>query len=200
MLHWRYVLTAKSCIQGSIDNYRVRFGDWDLLTNYNEYEPYKNFNTRICRSFPVSYDSGASSYSYGGPDAELLLLITDFPENAASKYPQVSSICLPQYYQSYYSPPSYSPPSYSPPVYSPPSYSPPSYSPPSYSPPAYSPPSYSPPVYSPPAYSPPSYSPPAYSPPSYSYLSECYVVGWYASPTTQLKNVSFLHSTFISSE
>ncbi|ODM94495.1 hypothetical protein Ocin01_12178 [Orchesella cincta] len=176
MVHWRYVLTSSSCIYGSTDKYRVRFGDWDLLTNYNEYEPYKNFNTRICNSWPVSYDSSSGSYSYGGSYSELVLLEVDFPEHVSDKYPHVSHICLPTYYQSYYTPqytPTYNPQPYSPPT---PSYG---YTPP-YSPPAAS---YG---YNPPA---PTYTP-TYNPaPTYDYYpSECYVVGWYASPSTQLEN------------
>jgi hypothetical protein len=164
----RYVLTAKSCIYGSTDKYRVRIDDWDILTNYNEYEAYKNTELRICNSFPVSYDSGSNSYSYGPADSKLLILEIDESRKMNDRYPAYRHICLPTYYPSYA----------------------PSYAPPAYSPPAYSPPSYPAQAYSPPAYSPPAYSPPSYAPSYTPTYSECWVTGWYGSDATALKNVS----------
>jgi hypothetical protein len=185
-----FVLTAASCINGPLDKYRVRLGDWDILNDYNEYEAYKNFEARICKKFPVKSESYSSSYSpppsygYQQEYSDLILLEVDNEFNY-DKYPQVAPICLPTY-PTYYAPPAYTPP-YNPPAYTPPytpPYSPAPYTPP-YSPPAY-PSSYPAQPYVAPSYTPSYPTPSYYQPPTY--YSECWVVGWYAPPTTELKN------------
>ena len=101
VLEKRYILTAASCIAGGpIDKYRVRIDDWDILTNYNPYEVYKNAEFKICQSFPVTYDAGSSSCAYGGADAKLLLLEIDAGEHVMNNY-SACHICLPSYEHSY---------------------------------------------------------------------------------------------------
>ncbi|CAG7733426.1 unnamed protein product [Allacma fusca] len=145
----RQILTLASCIEYQpLDKLRVRYGDWDVLNDVNEYEAYKNYQTRICRVLPVTCPSYGYNSNY---QSELVLLQVEIIEDY-DKYPQIKPVCLPEY--------PYTPP-------------PP---PPSYTPPPYSS-SYSPP---PPAYSPPPYYQPVYS--------ECWVAGYYASPSKELQN------------
>jgi len=198
----QFVLTLASCIQGyDVYDLRVRFGEWDLLNNANEYEPYQNAEGRICRSYPVpcsyGYSAPKPSYGYGYSqpsyqEAELVLLETEFDFDK-DEYPQIRAVCLPEYYQQSYAP-AYQAPSYTP-AYQAPSYAPaPAYQAPSYAPaPAYQAPSYAP-AYQPPSYEPsyaaaPYYPQPAYEAPyQQEYYSECWVVGYYGSPTTKLQN------------
>jgi hypothetical protein len=165
VVHNRQVLTLQSCIYGQpLEKLRVRYGDWDILNDVNEYEAYKNYETRICRVLPVTCPA---SYGYGQQSqysGDLVLVQVDFIEDY-DKYPQTKPICLPEW--PYVPPPTYAPP----PTYTPPPYNPPTYG-------------YSQPVV---AYSPP---PPAYEPTYYQpeYYSDCWVEGYYASPTTELQN------------
>lgn len=168
LVQYNFVLTAASCIQGPLQKYRLRLGDWDLKSDYNEYETYRNLETRVCASYPISYKDKGYSYGYGGSGDLILLQIDD--ELNFDKYPQVKPVCLPTYYDYAYKPQSYE------------------------QKPAYE---AAKPMY---GYSKPSSygyeSKPAYNKPSYgydTYQSECWVAGWYGSPTTPLRNVRFFN-------
>ncbi len=99
----RFILTSSSCIYGPKDKYRVRIPDSETKS-YNEYEPCKNCDQKICKLSPISYD-----YGYGSSDVKLVLLQIDAcGYNSYEKHP--GHICLPSYYEQYYpKPPHYSP-------------------------------------------------------------------------------------------
>ncbi|ODN03255.1 hypothetical protein Ocin01_03415 [Orchesella cincta] len=94
-LHTGLTLTHSSCINGPASKYSV-VHDWDILTIYNEYEPYKSVSSSVCSIWPVGIDNSSQPVQYmlGGPYSELTLLITsDLPSD--DKYPAFDWLCLP---------------------------------------------------------------------------------------------------------
>lgn len=117
LIHYNLILTSARCIPEytSLEDYEVRVGDWDVLTDYNEYEAYTNSKFRICsRRALSSYSEGDSYYSgysrpgygynqrvskyYGKDSSDLILVKSDF--ESTLKFPQVRPICLPKSYSS----------------------------------------------------------------------------------------------------
>ena len=173
IIHNRQILTLASCVSGEypLEKLRVRYGDWDLLNNVNEYEAYKNYESRICGILPVKCPR--CKYENSDVGGDLILLQVELVEDY-DKYPQIKPVCLPLW------------PNYPKPrptrLYNAPSPNPVA---PYGSIPPYSAPS--PRAYRQTAYAPPTSYVPVYSEPVY---SECWVAGYHASPRIELKNVS----------
>ncbi|ODM94501.1 putative serine protease 46 [Orchesella cincta] len=117
LIHANLVLTSANCIPDytSLEYYEIRFGDWDLLTDYNEYEAYKDKELRVCSRHSVTkkyYGKGNSGGNYGygyqppkyyaGDDySDLIVLKSDYVARP-DKLPQVKHLCLPKTYASSY--------------------------------------------------------------------------------------------------
>ncbi|CAL8117874.1 unnamed protein product [Orchesella dallaii] len=116
LIHANLILTSSSCIPEykSLEYYEIRFGDWDLLTDYNEYEAYRDKELRVCSRHSLSKKSYGKSYGYGyqyqpqkyygggggGDDySDLVVLKSDYVSRP-DKLPQVKHLCLPKIYYS----------------------------------------------------------------------------------------------------
>jgi hypothetical protein len=121
----RHVLTAGSCVAGyNAGDIVVRLGDYDLQTDHNYLEVYKNYELAVCKKhffysvpqygYDTSNQYGYSSdqqQSYYQSDDSYDAVILELKEDVdMDVYPQVEPICLPEfyyrsktYYKEYYS-------------------------------------------------------------------------------------------------
>jgi len=100
MLTLRYIITSAQCVAGlAVDKIRVRIGEYDILTDKNYREVYKNYEATVCKKHPYysvpkyGYGAGQDTYDY---DVVILELTEDVDTDV---YPQTNSLCIPDFYE-----------------------------------------------------------------------------------------------------
>ncbi|CAL8106527.1 unnamed protein product [Orchesella dallaii] len=97
LLSPRHVITSAYCVD-NIDVYtlRVRVGDWDIQSDKNYQEVYKNYELTVCKKHPFYPIPGY--YGYDSSASYPVVILELYADVDLDQYPHVEPLCVPEYY------------------------------------------------------------------------------------------------------